>query len=365
MSGKDKHYSRREFIRTGIGAGIVISAGPLAFCTNSQKPGNRNFIVSIVKIKDNNIGYAVEKAIDLLGGIKKVTRGKERIMLKPNLVAEDPACTTKPEVIRALATLMRNAGKDVCIGEGSAAAGGFNATSEGIFRTKKQDILDGMQKYVFDQLGYTDLAHTINIPLINLHSGEMVDVPVTEGYLFDKITLHKSVAETDLLCSVPMMKTHVLATVTLSMKNLIGVYPGTVYYAVRSWLHDHAAENGSPGIAYEIVDMQKVVKSGLVVIDASTAMEGDGPSGGTLVDMGLIIAGTNPLAADMVATQIMGFNYEEVPSISLARQARLGPDSIDEIKIRGEKIEDVIRTFKRPNVMPWPSISPVWGNKEI
>jgi len=365
MSSKHRNYSRREFIRTGIGAGIVISAGPLAFCTRFTKPGDREFIVSIVRIKDNNIGYAVEKAIDMLGGIKKVTKGKERIMLKPNLVSEDPACTTKPEVIRALATLMRNAGKDVCIGEGSAAAGGFNATSEGIFRTKKQDILDRMQQYVFDQLGYTDLAHTLNIPLINLHSGDLVDVPVRDGHLFDKITLHNSVAETDLLCSVPMMKTHVLATVTLSMKNLIGLYPGTVYYAVRSWLHDHAVENGSPGIAYEIVDMQKVVKTGLVVIDASTAMEGDGPSGGTLVDMGLIIAGTNPLAADMVATQVMGFNYEEVPSINLALKTRLGPFSMDEIEIRGEKIEDVQRTFKPPNIQPWNNINSWFGKEEI
>jgi uncharacterized protein (DUF362 family) len=103
---------------------------------------------------------------------------------------------------------------------------------------QKNRNTDGMQQYVFNQLGYTDLAKTLNIPLINLHSGEMADVPVTDGYLFNNITLHKSVAETDLICSVPMMKTHVLATVTLSMKNLIGVYPGTVYYSARSWLHD-------------------------------------------------------------------------------------------------------------------------------
>jgi uncharacterized protein (DUF362 family) len=365
MSGHFKNYSRREFIRTGIGAGVAVSACPLAFFSSSEKTGDTNYVVSIVRIKDNDISYAVEKAIDLLGGINIVTKGKERIMLKPNLVAENPTFTTKPEVIKALMSLMKNAGKDLSIGEGSAAAGGFNATEEGIFRTKKQDILDGMQKYVFDQLGYTELAQSNNIPLVNLHSGDLVEVPVKNGYLFDKITLHNSVAETDLLCSVPMMKTHVLATVTLSMKNLIGVYPGTVYYSARSWLHDHAAANGSNGVAYEIVDMNKAVKTGLVVIDASTAMEGDGPTGGTLVDMGLIIAGTNPLAADMVATKLMGFGLEEVPYINLGMQAGLGPDSLDEIEIRGERIEDAKRTFQRPNVVPWTSISPFWGNKEL
>lgn len=365
MSNSKKCYSRREFIQAGLGAGITASVCPLTLFACDRQSEHKNVIVSIVRIKNGNIAYAVEKAIDLLGGIKTVTKGKERIMLKPNLVAEGPTFTTKPEVIKALALLMKNAGKDVSIGEGSAAAGGFNATAEGIFRTKKQDILDGMQQYVFDQLGYTDLAQSIKIPLLNLHSGDLTEVQVPEGYLFDKITIHNSVAETDLLCSVPMMKTHVLATVTLSMKNLIGLYPGTVYYSVRSWLHDHAAEKGSQGVAYEIVDMNKSVKTGLTVIDASTAMEGDGPTDGTLVDMGLIIAGTNPLAADMVASQLMGFDPEEIPSVSLAREAGLGPVSSAEIEVRGEKIEDVRRNFKRPNIYTWPEISLVWGNVEI
>ena len=360
-----KQHSRREFIKTGIGAGIIASTFPVSFCSVDRQPAKRNFIVSIVKIGDNGTAYAVEKAIDLLGGINSVTKGKEKILLKPNLVFEDPACTTKPVVIETLAVLMKNAGKDISIGEGSAAAGGFNATQEGIFRTKKQDILDKMQEWVFNQLGYTELAKKLKVPLINLHSGDLAEVPVNNGYLFENITLHRSIADADLVCSVPMMKTHVLATVTLSMKNLIGVYPGTVYYSVRSWLHDHAASKGSQGISYEIVDMQKAVKSGLVLIDASTAMEGDGPSGGPIVDMGLIIAGTNPLAADMIASKLMGFNPEEIPQIVLACQTGLGPQNINEIEVRGENIEDVSKPFKKPNIIPWQQISPVFGNKEI
>ena len=80
-----------------------------------------------------------------------------------------------------------------------------------------------------------------------------------------------------------MMKTHTLATVTLGMKNLIGLYPGTVYQTVRAGVHDHAADAGSPGVAFEILDMVRANKLGLVVIDGSTAMEGNGPSDGVLV----------------------------------------------------------------------------------
>jgi uncharacterized protein (DUF362 family) len=322
-------------------------------------------IVSIAKIRDDQIGAAVKEAIDILGGIEAVTQGKERIMLKPNLVADSPTFTTKPEVVRALAELMKKAGKQVLIGEGSAAAGGFNADENGVYRTQNRALLDAMQQHVFDVLGYTELARSLDIPLVNLHSGEMVDVPVSGGYVFDHITLHRSLVDIDLLCSVPMMKTHALATVTLGMKNLIGLYPGPVYYSVRSWLHEHASQAGSPGVAYEIVDMVKANKLGLVVVDGSTAMEGNGPTDGTLVDMGVIVAGTNPLATDMVAAALMGFEPEEVPTFVYAQQAGMTPTRLDQIEVRGVPIDQVRRKFQKPEVLAWSSISSFWGAKEI
>ncbi|NQU88564.1 MAG: hypothetical protein HQ541_22685 [Mariniphaga sp.] len=87
--------SRRDFVFTSLAGSVAIAAGLYPF-TNSP-------IVSIVKIKNGNIDYAVENAIDLIGGIENVLKNKSRIMLKPNLVGPDPRSTTKPEVIRALA----------------------------------------------------------------------------------------------------------------------------------------------------------------------------------------------------------------------------------------------------------------------
>jgi uncharacterized protein (DUF362 family) len=260
---------------------------------------------------------------------------------------------------------MKDSGKDVTIGEGSAAAGGFNVKGGETYRTSNREILDRMQAFVFEQLGYTELAASMDIPLVNLHSGEMVTVPVPGGRAFQAITLHHLLTETDMICSVPMMKTHVLATVTLGMKNLIGLYPGTVYCSVRSCVHDQAAAAGSPGVAYEVVDMVRANRVGLVVVDGSMAMEGDGPTAGRLVKMGVIVAGTNPLATDMVAAGIMGFEDQDVPIFRVARQAGMGPAGIDEIEIRGKRISSVRRTFARPNILSWQSISRSWGVQEL
>jgi uncharacterized protein (DUF362 family) len=355
--------TRRQFLKGGVYTALAASATRLNPLLADSGDGE-SYIVGIARVSDGDIAYAVEEAIDLLGGMAQVTQGRDRIMLKPNLVGDSPHATTKLPVIRTLAELMKSAGKEVLIGEGSAAASPFNVRSGTTYRTRCADILEGMQRHVFDQLGYTDLAQSLKIPLVNLHCGEMATVPVPSGFVFDELSLPIALTEIDLLCSVPMMKTHVLATVTLGLKNLIGVYPGSIYYSVRSWLHDCAWQAGSPGIAYEIVDMARVNKMGLTVVDGSTAMEGDGPTGGTLVPMNLIIAGTNPLATDMVTASVMGFGPSNIPTLACAMEAGLGPQSLEQIEIRGAQVAEVRRRFVPPNVYSWPGVQP-WGQPEL
>jgi uncharacterized protein (DUF362 family) len=228
--------TRREFLS---GAAISVLTGTLASCQAAEaRP-----VVSVVRIRKGNIEAAVEEAIELLGGMAAITRGKERIMLKPNLVAPIPEATTKLPVMRALVRLMRSAHKDISIGEGSAAAAPFNVRNDQTFRTSNKDLLNGLQRRVFDELGYSEFSKTEKVPLVNLHTGDLVDVSVPNALLFDKLTLHRSLTEIDLLCSVPMMKTHVLAGVTLGMKNLIGLYPGAIYQALRGNMHDMASKD--------------------------------------------------------------------------------------------------------------------------
>jgi uncharacterized protein (DUF362 family) len=363
-----KKINRRDFIKTLAAGGAALGLGNIALASVSKSPQGTllpesKAVVSVVKIKDDNIDYAVRKAIDLLGGIKSITTGKERVMLKPNLVSPTPTDVTKPSVIRALAQLMKEAGKDVSIGEGSAFAGPNTLPSGGVCATKDRRMLNDIQRIVFDTLGYSEIAKSLGIPLINFHTGPMSKVNIPNGFVFKEISLHNSLTETDLLCSVPMMKTHGLATVTLGMKNLIGVYPGEIYGTVRSRVHRKAARIEASGTASAIIDMVRANKLGLVVIDASMAMQGQGPSvneGGKVVKMDLIIAGTNPLATDMVAADIMGFQPEEISTFVWAWKAGMAPENLSEMEIRGEKLQDVKKNFLRPIVYSWDNIGE-WG----
>jgi uncharacterized protein (DUF362 family) len=356
------HLSRREFLAHGgrLALGVAGMAGlpGLVSATASRD------VVSVIRIRKRKVEAAVEEAIELLGGISTLTRGKERIFLKPNLVRDEPSPCTNPEVVAALGRLMKKAGKDVYIGEGSSSIAGFNMFGREEIRTRKVSVLEPMQRHVFDRLGYTELSRRLGIPLINLHVGEMVTVPVPGGLAYPELQLPRSLVDADMLCSVPMMKTHALATVSLGMKNLMGLYAGTVYGTVRSEVHSHAADRGSPGVAYEILDMVRANKLGLVVVDASKAMEGNGPVEGHLVDMGLIIAGTNPLATDMVAASVMGFDPADVPTFTVAHRLGMTPTRMDQIEIRGAPLEQVRQRFVRPMMASWNQIRSFLGARE-
>jgi uncharacterized protein (DUF362 family) len=345
---------------------------PVAYEPNTILFSDETPVVSVVLVNRKwsdakAIEYAIANAIELIGGINEITKDKNRILLKPNLVNPNPSDTTNPLVVEALAKLMKNAGKDVYIGEaGAASLRNIDASIKGyVCRTKNAEILQAIQKDIFKGTGYEDLSNRTGVPLVNLHVGNMAKINVSDSFVYEEIYLHKALSDAELVCSVPMMKTHSLATVTLGLKNIgIGGYPGIMYGTVRSLVHQEGIKLEPTGTSSVAVDMVKANKLGLSVIDATTAMQGQGPSvshGGTLVDMNLIIASRNALAADMVAANVMGFEPIEIDMFKWAWNAGMHPTNIEHIQIVGEKIEKVRQQFQRPQVVPYTMISDWYG----
>lgn len=385
------HFTRRELIKTGsllclstlLGCTkysnipLDMSEKEFEIFTASYTPYPLYFsdskpIVSIVKVNDKwsdakAIEYAVTKAIDLIGGLDQVTKGKERILLKPNLVGPAKTDTTKPLVIETLAVMMKQAGKNVCIGEASGGSKhNVKPNLRGrVCRTSNYKTLQDIQNDVFSQLGYVELSRRIDVPLINLHLGKMAKLDIADNFVFKEIHIHEALHNADMICSVPMMKTHSMAGVTLALKNIgIGAYPGIVYGAVKSGVHKKATEVEPTGTSTAIIDMVKANKIGLNVIDGTMAMQGQGPSvanGGKVLKMNLIFASTNALAADMVAADVMGFGANEIDTFKWAWKAGMTPHKTDDIQIVGERPADVRRPFERPRLVPYTAIKDWFG----
>lgn len=75
-------------------------------------------------------------------------------------------------------------------------------------------------------------------------------------------------------------------------------------------------------------------------------MEGDGPTGGDSVLLDLAIAGTDALATDRVACEIMGVDFECVGYLHYCSERGLGEADLEKIEVIGERVADCVRPFR-------------------
>jgi uncharacterized protein (DUF362 family) len=108
----------------------------------------------------------------------------------------------------------------------------------------------------------------------------------------------------------------------------------------RIYLHPYLSE-----VFYRLYT---IIKPQLTVMDARVAIEGNGPTKGDPVKMGLMLTSNCALATDVIASRIMGLKIEEVSYLNyIARKTGLQPD---EIKVEGVQVAEVARNFKRPTI---------------
>lgn len=272
------------------------------------------------KPNQKEIEATVRKAIELVGGLDDVRSG-DIVLIKPNIcapVATGNATVTNPDVVRAIANMVRETGARAIIGE---SAGVMDDTESCIRAT-----------------GY-DKLRAEGYEVIDLKSKKTptTKIPVPKGKALKEVTLPKIVLDAKLIISVPVIKTHGGEKVTLALKNMKGILPD----AVKKRFHTVY------GVGQGVVDLMTVAKPGLAVLDGIVAQEGLGPMLGTPVEMGLIIASKDPVAADAVTSAVIGFDPKEVRIIDGADKAGIGTADLKKIEVVGTPIKEVQRRFKR------------------
>ncbi|MEM3591013.1 MAG: DUF362 domain-containing protein [Candidatus Bathyarchaeia archaeon] len=286
--------------------------------------------VSLIRVNGRPLEEALKEAIDLVGGIDHYIPPQSKVLIKPNIVRkQEPPDTTDPAIVEALINIIRSRNPSVIwVADGSG---------------------EGNTLENFKALGYLPVAERTGAILVDLNHGDMVNVPAG-GIVFNSFQFNRIVVEADVFISLACMKTHSQAVVTLTMKNLIGIAPGSLYgyppSPTKVILHEKAEVKGDRYMAGVIVDLCKARKIDLAIIDGRIAMEGEGPHEGDPVKLDLLIVGADPVATDAVASAIMGFDPEKVPTLYLANQIGLGTNNLHEIEIKGERIEDVFYPFR-------------------
>ncbi len=252
-------------------------------------------------------------------------KGKS-VLLKPNLVEptrSDPQINTHPAVVRAAGEVFRRwQAREVIVAEG-----------QGHCRDSQ---------YVLDQSGLAPVLAESHLEFIDLNHDDVFSVPNFLGYTrLHELMLPVTLRRADLVVSMPKMKTHHWAGVTLSLKNLFGVMPGVCYGWPKNVLH-HA------GIPESILDIAAAVRPHLAIVDGIIGMEGDGPIMGTPKASGVLVMGTSLPAVDATCARLMGIDPWRVAYLVNA-SGQLGPIARTHITQRGETLAPLIRPYQLLN----------------
>jgi len=233
---------------------------------------------------------------------------------------------------------------------------------------------------VYEFLGYAKKMEGTGAELVDLNAGPYVEVAVPGGGLaFSSYWFSERVTEVDVLFSLAKMKTHVATSVTMGLKNLIGMIPYEVRRGYNRWqIHiemdvptllaqtppevpwgeevRRLTKEKSPMVRRNldqlhrvIADLNAIFPISLCVIDGVLAMEGDGPLEGEPKRAGLVIAGYAPVATDAVAAEVMGFEPEVIPYFTYCAQGGLAEIARDSIELGGLPLAEARCPFKPPS----------------
>jgi uncharacterized protein (DUF362 family) len=279
--------------------------------SRKEKEINKPF-VSVAKGDD-----PYRTALELLSGIPFPDLEGKRVLIKPNaarMAMPGEGVTTNPSVVSAIVDfLKRMKVREIIIGESC--------------------ILGVEAPAAFRETGLEEVAREKNVNLLDLDRLDPLYIRIPGGRLLKKIKVSSIVEKVDLIVSVPVMKTHMHTRVTLGIKNMKGL----LWKREKVRFHHLAASpevvNGEKELDVAIAEMATGLAPHLVVVDGTVGMEGMGPAYGKAKKMGVMVASANALAADVVASRLMGFNPLEIPHLRLCHEFGLGEILLDQISV--------------------------------
>lgn len=312
---------------------------PKVAVVKCAKPeGNDGFIAGKYTRLDSDIAVikeAVAKAVELsIGSLDAIIKEGDTVLIKPNLAFQAPPesfAVVDPRTVEAVTAYVKQNSKAAKVFVGDNPSLGMH-----VGRAKPAFEVSGMGEAA--RLGGAD-------DVICFDECETIPIDIPGAKIFKKATVFKPFLDADVVINLPKMKVHLAGTVTLGLKNWNGIIPN---------VHPNDQQQGAHRIdlGQKMADLYKVRKADLTIIDGIIGMEGQGPHAGTPIEMNLIIAGTDTCAVDAVTCSIMGFDPMEIPAVRSAGVEGLGEINLKKIDVVGEKVEDVMRHFKRPNDNP-------------
>lgn len=263
--------------------------------------------------------YDLQKVYDLISDIYKSCEGPDvkgkKVLVKPNILTDsDPArcIITHPVVIEAMIRFLQHEGAaEVLVGDSPAIhLKGFIAGKSGINR-------------VCEATGarWADFRK------------DPVEIRTGKG----NIKVASVINEVDLIISMPKFKNHELVYFTGAVKNTLGLVPGFIK------AKQHALYQERMKFSSFLVDLNEALTPSFFLMDGIMGMEGQGPGQGIPVRTEVLIGSVNPVALDVIASTIAGYEPMDIPTTSIAISRGKWLGNINEIVYEGPDITSLIK----------------------
>jgi uncharacterized protein (DUF362 family) len=252
-------------------------------------------LIRATSYESETLKESLETLLEPLGGIAAFIKPGNRVLLKPNLLTgarPTKECTTRPELVYAVAQMVIAAGGEPFLGDSPAFGSAMGVA-----------IANGY-KPMIDELG---------LPIIDFH-GKRYQTVNTE---FNHLLLSKEAMEADVIINLPKVKSHVQLVVTLGAKNLFGCVPGKM----KAWWHMEAGKDVNR-FGDMLVETARSINPNLTIIDGIIGHEGNGPSGGEPRKLGVLGASSDVFALDRAMLEVLNVPPEQVPTV--AASMRMG-----------------------------------------
>ncbi len=260
-------------------------------------------VVAVSEGKD--YAQITRSVIDALGGIKRFVKAGDIVVVKPNMGWDrkpEFAATTHPVVMRAIV--------EECLKAGAK-------------RVKVFDNPCNDPRRSYENSGIPAALKAIENVEVKQMEEERYKKTKLNGVALKEWELYSEALSANVFISVPIAKHHSLTRLTLACKNIMGIMGGN-----RGYIHREIED--------ALADVNSVVKSHLIIIDATRILTNHGPTGGSLGDVKVLnklIASTDIVAADAYATGLFGLKPTEISITATAHKRGLGEIDLSKVKI--------------------------------
>ena len=292
---------------------------------------------TVAIVKGTDPSGMTREALRLLGGISTFVKPGQRVFLKPNLTSGahyTTAITTDPRFVAELIKMCKEAeASEVIVGENCGRALSTREAAKG----------NGMEemctKAGVDRFAWFE------------EEEEWEEIEIPDALLAKKFYVPKVILESDVIIDIPALKNNFAAVTTIAFKNWLGFVPYDKVRIeprvpnLRTCIHRGVNQ---VEMAYYIADLMKHPKlnPALTLVTAIYGLEGYGPHSGHVINMDCCFAGKDPVATEAVAIAATGRDPLESPHCQVAHFRGLGTANLDEIVIKGNSIEDVMKSWK-------------------